>query len=347
MIKVLKLVITHIFLFILLSSITIATGFANDITSAVYQVEGVNGGRKYHPTSPPSQGGDKGEVIKSGGAPHDIERLYIRINDSNNSSLFKSTLSKQTHQPYLADITRFIAIPIWTNRFITKALDMPILTVPQPAGIVLIGSAAFGLLIRFLRRRYHRLRPLVDYGISFTGLLIVSPIFFVVGIIIKITSPGSMFYSQERVGKNDRLFNMIKFRTMHIGAESQTGPVWARKNDARITGFGRFLRSTHLDELPQLINVLKGEMSIIGPRPERPFFVNKFKDEIHGYTRRLSIKPGITGLAQCYYKYDETIQDVRKKLSYDVLYIKRMCWMLDLRIILKTLSVSLFGVRTH
>ncbi len=346
MIKVLKLLITHIFLFILLSTITIATGFANDITSAAYQVEDVNGSQRYYPVSPSSQGGDKGEVTKSGGTPHDIEQLFIRISHSKNSSLFKSTLSKQTHQPYLADITRFIAIPGWTNRFITKALDMPILTVPQPAGIVLIGSAAFGLLIRFLRRRYHRLRPLVDYGISFIGLLIASPIFLVVGIIIKITSPGSMFYTQERVGKDNRLFNMIKFRTMHVGAESQTGPVWAKKNDARITRFGRFLRNTHFDELPQLINVLKGEMSIIGPRPERPFFVNKFKDEIHGYTRRLSIKPGITGLAQCYYKYDETIQDVRKKLSYDVLYIKRMCWMLDLRILLKTLSISLMGGRT-
>jgi lipopolysaccharide/colanic/teichoic acid biosynthesis glycosyltransferase len=295
-------------IFILLSTITIATSFADNVAFN--------------------------------------ESIIFSNTSEGSTSGIKNTDGEQTYQPYLADITRFIAIPIWTNHFITKALDMPILTVPQPAGIVLIGSAAFGLLIRFLRRRYHRLRPLVDYGISFIGLLIVSPIFLVVGIITKITSPGSIFYTQERVGKDNRLFNMIKFRTMHAGAESQTGPVWSKKNDARITGFGRFLRSTHLDELPQLINVLKGEMSIIGPRPERPFFVNKFKDEIHGYTRRLSIKPGITGLAQCYYKYDETIQDVRKKLSYDILYIKRMCWMLDLRILLKTLSVSLFGVRT-
>ncbi len=228
-----------------------------------------------------------------------------------------------------------------------KAPGIPILTVPQPAGIVLIGSAAFGLLISFLRRRYRQLRPLVDYGISFIGLLIASPIFLVVGIIIKITSPGSMFYTQKRVGKKNCLFNMIKFRTMHVGAESQTGPVWANKNDTRITSFGKFLRKTHLDELPQLINVLKGEMSIIGPRPERPFFTDKFKAEIHGYTRRLFIKPGITGLAQCYYKYDETIQDVRKKLGYDILYIKRMCWMLDMKILWKTMNVSLLGVRTR
>jgi lipopolysaccharide/colanic/teichoic acid biosynthesis glycosyltransferase len=119
--------------------------------------------------------------------------------------------------------------------------------------------------------------------------------------------------------------------------------VWAKKNDSRITTFGKFLRKTHIDELPQLINVIKGDMSIVGPRPERPFFVSKFKDDIPGYTKRLSIKPGITGLAQCYHKYDETIRDVQNKLRYDILYIKRMCWSLDLKILLLTLRMSLFG----
>ena len=139
---------------------------------------------------------------------------------------------------------------------------------------------------------------------------------------------------------------MIKLRTMHTNAESQTGPVWAKKNDARITSLGRFLRKAHLDELPQLINVLKGDMSIIGPRPERPFFSDKFKDEIDGYSRRISVKPGITGLAQCYQKYDETIRDVERKLRYDVLYIKKMCWLLDISILWKTINISLFGVKT-
>jgi lipopolysaccharide/colanic/teichoic acid biosynthesis glycosyltransferase len=109
----------------------------------------------------------------------------------------------------------------------------------------------------------------------------------------------------------------------------------------RITPFGRFLRKTHIDELPQLINVIKGEMSIIGPRPERPFFVRKFKEDIPGYGKRLSIKPGITGLAQCYHRYDETIRDVQKKLRYDILYVKKMCWSLDLIIFWQTLTVSL------
>jgi lipopolysaccharide/colanic/teichoic acid biosynthesis glycosyltransferase len=194
-----------------------------------------------------------------------------------------------------------------------------------------------------IKSGYRLSKPLLDRIISIIGLIIVSPVIFAVGLIIKLTSPGPVFYTQERVGKNDRLFKIIKFRTMRIDAESQGGPVWAKKNDLRITTFGKFLRKTHIDELPQLINVIKGDMSIVGPRPERPFFISKFKDNIPGYAKRLSIKPGITGLAQCYHKYDETIRDVQRKLRYDILYIKRMCWSLDLRILLLTLRVSLFG----
>jgi lipopolysaccharide/colanic/teichoic acid biosynthesis glycosyltransferase len=183
----------------------------------------------------------------------------------------------------------------------------------------------------------------MDYGFSFIGLLIASPLLIVTGIAIKITSSGPVFYTQARVGKDGRLFNIIKFRTMRADAESQTGPVWTKKNDSRITTIGRFLRETHIDELPQLINVLKGDMATIGPRPERPHFVDMLNDEIQGYTRRLDVKPGITGLAQCYCKYDETITDVRRKLRYDVLYIKNKCWRLDVQIIWRTLSISLLG----
>lgn len=202
-------------------------------------------------------------------------------------------------------------------------------------------------LIRFLRKGYRQLRPLVDYSISSIGLLITLPVSIVIGMVIKITSSGPVFYTQTRVGKNGRLFNIIKFRTMCVDAESQTGPVWTKNNDSRITVVGRFLRKTHLDELPQLINVLKGDMSIIGPRPERPYFVDKFKDEVYGYTSRMSVKPGITGLAQCYYKYDETLYDVRRKLRYDILYIRKMCWMLDMKILWRTVNVSLLGGRVR
>ncbi len=197
------------------------------------------------------------------------------------------------------------------------------------------------MFISFIKKLYRLLKPLLDRIASTIGLLIVSPVIFVAGIVIKLTSPGPVFYTQERIGKNGRLFKIIKLRTMCVNAESQDGPVWSKKDDKRITTFGKFLRKTHIDELPQLINVIKGDMSIVGPRPERPFFVSKFKDNIPGYAERLSIKPGITGLAQCYHKYDETIRDVQKKLRYDILYIKRMCWSLDLRIVWQTLRISL------
>ncbi len=181
--------------------------------------------------------------------------------------------------------------------------------------------------------------PMMDYGASLIGLLIVSPVLIVTGIVIKITSSGPVFYTQVRVGKHGHLFNIIKFRTMHSDAESQTGPVWTKKHDSRVTAIGRFLRDTHIDELPQLINVLKGDMGIIGPRPERPHFVDMLNDEIHGYSRRLAMKPGITGLAQCYREPDEDICDVKRKLRYDVLYIEKRCLLLDLEIIWRTLNM--------
>ncbi len=183
----------------------------------------------------------------------------------------------------------------------------------------------------------------MDYGISFIGLLVALPVLIVTGMAIKITSSGPVFYTQLRVGKDGRLFNIIKFRTMCSDAEFQSGPVRTKQNDSRVTTIGTFLRGTHIDELPQLINVLRDEMDIIGPRPERPHFVNKLNEEIHGYARRLDVKPGLTGLAQCCCKCDETISDVKKKLHYDILYIENRCWMLDMEIIWRTLSVGLLG----
>ena len=191
------------------------------------------------------------------------------------------------------------------------------------------------------RSGYIKVRPLLDFFIAFIGIIFSLPVFFIIGILIKTTSRGPVFYAQERVGKDGRIFEIIKFRTMSVDAESFLGPVWAKKNDVRITNLGRILRMTHIDELPQLFNVIRGEMSIIGPRPERSFFVNKLKEEIPGYTGRLTSKPGITGLAQSYHRSDETILDVQKKLRYDMLYIKRMCLALDIKIILQTLRVSI------
>ena len=156
---------------------------------------------------------------------------------------------------------------------------------------------------------------------------------------IKIVSPGPVTFKQQRVGQNGEIFNLYKLRTMRIDAERDTGPVWAKKRDARLIKCGHLLRSTHIDELPQLVNVVKGDMSIVGPRPERPFFVEKLSKEIEDYKKRHRVKPGITGLAQVWHKYDETLKDVKKKIKYDLLYIRKMCPLVDFRILLRTLRV--------
>jgi lipopolysaccharide/colanic/teichoic acid biosynthesis glycosyltransferase len=183
----------------------------------------------------------------------------------------------------------------------------------------------------------------LDLVISFIGLIFFGPIILLVGMFIKFNSPGPVFYKQERVGKNSKTFLMYKLRTMIKDAEAKTGPVWAKRNDSRITGMGYFLRRSHIDELPQLFNVLKGEMSLVGPRPERPEIIEKFNHLIPNYEKKLSIKPGITGYAQIRHKYDETLRDVKTKLKYELFYIQRMCLMLDLKILLVTILVLVIG----
>ena len=130
---------------------------------------------------------------------------------------------------------------------------------------------------------------------------------------------------------------------MQINAEKETGPVWAKEDDPRLIKFGKVIRKLHIDEFPQLLNVLKGQMSIVGPRPERPFFVSKLTNEVREYNNRLNVKPGITGLAQIRHKYDETIEDVKKKIKLDLLYIRKMCFWVDVRILLQTIIVAALG----
>jgi exopolysaccharide biosynthesis polyprenyl glycosylphosphotransferase len=182
----------------------------------------------------------------------------------------------------------------------------------------------------------------LDIVVSGLVLLIGFPVFGLIALAIKIDSPGGVLYRQERVGKDGKHFNIIKFRSMRQDAE-RNGAQWAQKRDPRVTNLGRWLRQLHLDELPQVFNVLKGEMSLIGPRPERPVFVEKLSKEIPLYPRRLKVRPGVTGWAQVKHKYDETVEDVRKKVEYDLFYIENMSIKMDIKIMLYTAVHMIMG----
>jgi exopolysaccharide biosynthesis polyprenyl glycosylphosphotransferase len=214
---------------------------------------------------------------------------------------------------------------------------------PEPATMALFGGGFLSMLLGFVRRTYAIAKRVLDTVVAGIGIVVLSPVLLGIALLVKLTSKGPVLYSQVRVGKDGTLFMMYKFRTMKIDAEKETGPVWAAKNDGRLTPIGTILRKAHIDELPQLMNILKGEMSLIGPRPERPVFVERFKEEIPGYERRLTVKPGITGLAQVWHRYDETIEDVKQKLKYDLLYIKRMCFWADFNIVMRTVRVVITG----
>ncbi|MBI2419173.1 MAG: sugar transferase [Ignavibacteriales bacterium] len=186
-------------------------------------------------------------------------------------------------------------------------------------------------------------KRVMDFISAIILLVLSSPMIIITAIAIKLDSKGPVFYSQERCGINGKPFKILKFRSMRTDAEKQSGPVWSQKGDTRITRVGQFIRKVRIDELPQMWNVLKGEMSLIGPRPERPYFVEKLAKEIPYYKRRLRVRPGVTGWAQVMHKYDESFDDVKAKLKYDLFYIENMSLRMDFKILLRTVFVVLFG----
>lgn len=187
------------------------------------------------------------------------------------------------------------------------------------------------------------IKRFIDLCLAVPMLILSSPLWLIIAACIKLDSKGPVLYKQERVGKNHEHFFIYKFRTMMKNAEQLTGPVWAKEADPRITRVGRLLRRFRLDELPQLLMVITGGMSLIGPRPERPFFIDKLAQEYPFYYRRHKIRPGITGWAQIKHPYDQAIEDVRQKLKYDFYYIENLSFSLDFKIMLSTVWVMLSG----
>lgn len=190
---------------------------------------------------------------------------------------------------------------------------------------------------RFLKRT-------IDLALSFSMLVLLLPLIGIIAMIIRIDSKGPVIFSQERVGQKYKPYTVHKFRSMRSDAEKDTGPVWAQANDDRITRVGNIMRKWRLDEIPQLWNVLKGEMSFVGPRPEREHFVKQLTEIIPYYGERFSVKPGLTGWAQVSYGYGATVRDAIEKLNYDLFYIKNLSILMDMMIVARTLKTVLFGM---
>ena len=213
------------------------------------------------------------------------------------------------------------------------------------SGKILVDSINPGWLIfseGFKKSRIKKtIKRLSGVIISAVGLILLSPLILITAILIRIDSPGTVFFSQERVGEGGKVFSILKFRSMVQDAEGEGEAIWAKENDSRITRVGRIIRKLRIDEIPQMFNVLKGEMSFVGPRPERPEFVKGLKKEIPYYSQRHTVKPGITGWAQIMYPYGSSIEDAKEKLQYDLYYAKNMSTLLDLMIIFMTIKVIL------
>ncbi len=212
------------------------------------------------------------------------------------------------------------------------------------------------------RERGEQLSRAMNFVLALVALLLLAPFMLLIALAVKLTSRGPVFYTQTRVGIDRRwnrapapdgntrrdhdlggsVFTIYKFRTMCVNAEHLSGAVWAAKEDPRVTPVGRFLRQYRLDELPQFINVLKGDMNIVGPRPERPSIFAQLRQTIPNYDARQRVKPGLTGLAQVNQQYDQCIDDVRKKLEFDLQYLQRQSLWEDIRIMLRTIPVMLF-----
>ena len=191
------------------------------------------------------------------------------------------------------------------------------------------------------RKLPRRLKRTMDIVLAVGLLLVLWPLLLITAVVVRLDSPGPAIYRQTRVGLKNKNFTLYKFRSKRLDAEKD-GAVWAVKNDPRVTKVGGFIRKVRLDELPQLINVIKGDMSFVGPRPERPEFVAALSEKIPYYYIRHTVKPGITGWAQVSYPYGASVEDSRMKLEYDLYYIKRMSLFFDFKVFLRTVGVILF-----
>ncbi len=275
------------------------------------------------------------EKIKVLGDEHDLEKII----KSENINDIVIALDFPTPERIMSSIVKINGAPV----SIKILPDMYEVVTGLARTTQLVGVPLIDINLNIDTFYSRVLKRILDITVASIGILICLPIWPFIGLLIKIDSPGQIFYLQSRSGRNGELFNIIKFRSMIIDAESDTGPIWSNQDDSRITRFGKILRRLHIDETPQLINILKGDMSIVGPRPERPFFVKKLKETYPFYSRRLKIRPGVTGWAQINQPFDTNIKDVHQKLKYDFYYIENMSLKLDIHILFRTIWVIIRG----
>ena len=281
--------------------------------------------------------------------PYDKQRLPMKIlgNESEFNNIIKSNkiddviiaLDKPNPDRIMSSIVKANGAPI----AIKILPDMYEVVTGLARTNQLVGVPLIDINLNLDTFYSQKLKRFIDLTIGFFGLLICVPIWLFVSILIKLDSRGPVFYRQKRIGKDNKIFYIIKFRSMISNAEEKTGPVWAGTKDSRVTLIGRLLRRFHFDETPQLINILKGDMSIVGPRPERPYFVEKLKETYPFYSRRLKVRPGVTGWSQINQPFDIHVKDVHQKLKFDFYYIENMNLRLDINILLKTIIVVLRG----
>jgi sugar transferase (PEP-CTERM system associated) len=219
--------------------------------------------------------------------------------------------------------------------FYEKVTNKLLVEYINPSDLIFCDGFKLSYITMLTKRTY-------DILLSSVGLIIASPLYLIIPLLIKLESKGPIFFKQKRVGRNEKPFCIYKFRSMKSDAEEKTGPIMSFKNDNRVTRIGKFLRKTRIDEIPQLFNILKGDMSFVGPRPERPMFVEKFNKHIPFYSQRFSLRPGLTGWAQIRCSYASSIEQTLDKLSYELYYLKNFSLLFDLTIILRTIKVVLY-----
>jgi len=263
-----------------------------------------------------------GEIIRE----KPVDRVIVTMSDRRGALPVDDLLQLKTQGTMVEDGAQF---------YETISGKMPVDAVRPGA---MLFSQGFHVSQSVLLKK--RLYSLVISGVALT---LLSPVMLLVALAVALESPGGVLFRQKRVGLGGRVFEILKFRSMRVGAESSTGPVWAQHGDPRVTRIGRILRKLRLDELPQLINILRGDMSIVGPRPERPHFVEMLCEQIPYYALRHSVPPGLTGWAQVCYPYGSSVEESREKLEYDLFYIKHMSLSLDLLILFSTLKIVLLG----